>query len=484
MERMWYQSKGHPLALSLMVATQLTSDLSTRDAGINWFQEIAASWLKEVPDNDLRRLVEAASVLRHFNLEMLSYLLQDEIDTNLFERLVGLSFVQPSEKGWTIHDLMRETTRRLLRERTPRSYRQLIERCAFYYANAILEKSRKANVSLEVTELFHYVEDYSLRALKHMAIHEKYYWEPLTDSTLAEAEAYVEARMRSRKGSSYKRIDPDTGKEIRIDLTVEESTFMIRDVDLCTFHVMDSRSVQLLRSEQGEVVAIAVLVPLHEGTLSRLGNDPVFRPFLANLAPAERKKLEAPPYQPTGWFMRSLDTLDISDPTIIAEEIKLIHSYMCTGGIFVISPPPPVETIRQIYLSMGFEEVPGVTHCHYDGKTQTPYFIVDTREERLKSFLARLLRNSAIEWPPSNEKALTEEKQESLWALWKLTVRERQVADLVIEGCSNAEIGERLFISEVTVKKHLNGIFGKMEVKSRSQLIGKFMKQSLNKSEM
>ncbi|UUZ81905.1 hypothetical protein LJK88_46500 [Paenibacillus sp. P26] len=345
MEKMWFQSKGHPLALSLMAATQSASGPSVRETGMNWFHDIAALWLKEVPSETLRKLVEAASVLRQFNQEMLTYLLEDEVATDLFESLTRLSFVQQSERGWKIHDLMREAIGRLLKERSPNQYRHFIERCAFYYANAILEKSRKTNISLEVTELFHYVEDYSLRALKHMAINEKYYWEPLTDSTLADAQAYVEARMRSRKSSSYKRIDPDSGMEIRIDLTVEESTFMIRDVDIRAFHEMDSRSVQLLRSEEGEVVAIAVLVPLHAGTLSRLGEDPVFRPFLAHLAPSERNKLETTPDRPAGWFMRSLDTQDITDPTIIAEEIRLINSYMCTGGIFVISPLPPLKRL-------------------------------------------------------------------------------------------------------------------------------------------
>ncbi|WP_261304245.1 helix-turn-helix transcriptional regulator [Paenibacillus andongensis] len=479
MERIWYQSKGHPLALSLTVAIQLPLDQSVREAGINWFLELAALWLKEVPNKDLRRLVEAASMLRQFNQEMLSYLLNDEVDTDLFESLTGLSFVQQSERGWTIHDLMREATCRLLRERTPDYYRYLIERCAFYYANAILDKSRKINASWEVMELFHYVEDYSLRAMKHMAVNEKFYWEPLTDSTLSEAQAYVEARIRSGRSFSLNKMDPDSGMEIQFDLTAEESTFMIRDVDLHAFHEMDSRSVQLLRSEEGEAVAIAVLIPLHEGTLSRLEKDPVFHPFLTHLAPSERSKLETPPDRPAGWFMRSLNYSDQTNPTYIAEGMKLTNSYMCAGGIFVISPPS-VEAVQQVFLNSGFEEVPGVTHCHYDGKTPTPYFIVDTREDGLKSFLSRLLRQSGIEWTPANEKAPSEKPQELLWTSWKLTQREQQVADLVVAGCSNAEIGKQLFISEVTVKKHLSSIFEKVDVKNRALLVGKFMKQNMN----
>jgi DNA-binding CsgD family transcriptional regulator len=52
-----------------------------------------------------------------------------------------------------------------------------------------------------------------------------------------------------------------------------------------------------------------------------------------------------------------------------------------------------------------------------------------------------------------------------------LTEREMEIIELVYEGYGNQDIGEDLCISVNTVKKHLSNIFGKMELKSRSQLI-------------
>ncbi len=50
-----------------------------------------------------------------------------------------------------------------------------------------------------------------------------------------------------------------------------------------------------------------------------------------------------------------------------------------------------------------------------------------------------------------------------------LTKRETSVLRLVAEGLANKEIARRLAISEKTVKAHLNNVFAKLDVHSRTQ---------------
>jgi DNA-binding NarL/FixJ family response regulator len=50
-----------------------------------------------------------------------------------------------------------------------------------------------------------------------------------------------------------------------------------------------------------------------------------------------------------------------------------------------------------------------------------------------------------------------------------LSPREREVLALVTEGLANAEIGERLSISEKTVRNHISNVFDKLGVWTRAQ---------------
>jgi LuxR family maltose regulon positive regulatory protein len=54
-----------------------------------------------------------------------------------------------------------------------------------------------------------------------------------------------------------------------------------------------------------------------------------------------------------------------------------------------------------------------------------------------------------------------------------LSERELQVLRLIADGLSNAEIAEKLVIAQGTVKRHINNIYGKLGVQSRTQAVAR-----------
>ncbi|PKR77738.1 DNA-binding response regulator [Halalkalibacillus sediminis] len=66
---------------------------------------------------------------------------------------------------------------------------------------------------------------------------------------------------------------------------------------------------------------------------------------------------------------------------------------------------------------------------------------------------------------------LHQQKKKSPNKSEELSEREKEVLQLLVEGLSNKEIANKLFISDKTVKIHVSKIYKKLKVKSRSQVI-------------
>ena len=60
-----------------------------------------------------------------------------------------------------------------------------------------------------------------------------------------------------------------------------------------------------------------------------------------------------------------------------------------------------------------------------------------------------------------------------------LTPRERSVLDLVAEGLTNRQVGERLFISDKTVSVHVTRVMHKLDAGSRTEAVARAYRRGL-----
>lgn len=62
-----------------------------------------------------------------------------------------------------------------------------------------------------------------------------------------------------------------------------------------------------------------------------------------------------------------------------------------------------------------------------------------------------------------------------------VTIREKEIFDLLVTNYTTKEISEKLGISEKTVRNHISNVMQKLGVKSRSQAIIELLKLNIIK---
>jgi DNA-binding NarL/FixJ family response regulator len=100
-----------------------------------------------------------------------------------------------------------------------------------------------------------------------------------------------------------------------------------------------------------------------------------------------------------------------------------------------------------------------------DGAERVGYLLKDRVSDvgHLTDSLRRVAEGGSV-LDPSVVAQLVGRPRSGTNPLEDLTEREREVLGLMAEGRSNKAIGERLFITEHTVEKHVQNIFSKLEI--------------------
>lgn len=100
------------------------------------------------------------------------------------------------------------------------------------------------------------------------------------------------------------------------------------------------------------------------------------------------------------------------------------------------------------------------------------YLLKDTPSEQVVEAVRTVAKGESVIHPSMTRKLLTlHQQKEADQEDNSLTEREKEVLLCLVEGLSNKEIAEKLFISDKTVKVHVSKIFKKLNAKSRTQVV-------------
>ncbi|MFC8126193.1 response regulator [Streptomyces sp. NPDC057302] len=166
-------------------------------------------------------------------------------------------------------------------------------------------------------------------------------------------------------------------------------------------------------------------------------------------------------------------------PDVILMDIRMpgMSGIVATEKILAEAPDPPPRILVLTTFDLD-EYVYGALRAGASG-----FLLKDSGPERLLAAVAAVGGGDALFAPSvtcrlvdafarqAGAGAAAGDRAEPPPDLRALTLREVEVLKLIATGLSNADIAERLYISEATVKTHLNRTMTKLDLDSRAQAV-------------
>jgi len=100
------------------------------------------------------------------------------------------------------------------------------------------------------------------------------------------------------------------------------------------------------------------------------------------------------------------------------------------------------------------------------------YLLKNVSADRIKEAIKVVHSGSMLIHPQAAEKlsGMLQQKKDDFLEQYGLTDNETEIVKLIAEGLTNKEIGDRVFLSEGTVKNKITDILGKLELRDRTQI--------------
>ncbi len=421
-------ARGYPLALELAAAALRTEPdleiaLGPPPAVIG---QLLDALIAELPESVLMTL-EAASTSRRVTEPILRSLLARPSVREEFAGLSRLPFVERTPEGLVMHDVVREVVARDLEQRDPEAHARYRRRAWAYFEARGRSPARER--LWEITaDLIYLIQNPVLRSACFPV------------------------------GAGEDSVEPATevdGPAIRAIAEAHDGRGAAALLGLWWEHHPLSFSVA--RGPGGEVAALLQLVQLDHVDPALLEVDPVARSWRDHLAsrparPGDRVLVMR------RWLGR--DTGEMLSPAVGACWLDVKRVYMelrpRLARLYSVMADP--DALAPIFVPLGFRSVGDPVDV--GGALHQPVWL-DFGEGSVNGWLRRLVGEEI----DAQEAALSPREADRTG----LTPRENEVLSLVAEGLSNRVIGERLYISEKTVGRHVSNLFCKLGVHNRAQ---------------
>jgi DNA-binding NarL/FixJ family response regulator len=160
-------------------------------------------------------------------------------------------------------------------------------------------------------------------------------------------------------------------------------------------------------------------------------------------------------------------------PDVVLMDIRMPHlngiEAMAQLNAAAIEPPPKVLMLTTFDLD---EYVFGALRAGAAG-----FLLKDASRDRLVEAIRVIYAGDALLSPSITRRLIqdfanrTDPLDPPEGAIAALTPREREALALVARGLSNQEIGQRLFVTEATVKSHVSSVLAKLGLRDRVQAV-------------
>ena len=140
------------------------------------------------------------------------------------------------------------------------------------------------------------------------------------------------------------------------------------------------------------------------------------------------------------------------------DQLNSLRELKCEEFQGYLFSPPVLPKEFEVFLLKSNPKEPSIT---IDDLGSSVFKLQDTR--------ALLMDEESF----NKKHAIVESALNHMKELYSISTRELDVFKLIVNGLSNKEISDRLFISEHTVKNHITRIFQKLTVNDRLQAMAK-----------